>query len=156
MGMLWQELMEFHAPYDMRFGRMKPDARDIWLQHLDDCMADDEHIILVADVGGDLVGLAMARPGEDPPVFDMPRHVFVTVFAVTARWRRRGLGRRLFDAVAEHSRQCGFDDIRLAVAADNSVSNAFWRHLGFQPYQVNMRRPLQPAEEVRSRAEVQT
>ena len=148
IGRLWMELMEFHGPYDGRFRHLKPDALDTWLEHLRDCMTDDEHVILVADASGDLVGFAMARPGEDPPVFDIARHMFVTVFAVTARWRRRGLGQRLFQAVAERSRQRGFGDIRLAVAAGNPVSNAFWRELGFQPYQVSMRRSLEPTDDL--------
>jgi ribosomal protein S18 acetylase RimI-like enzyme len=142
IGRLWQEMMEFHKAYDARFRHMKPDALDIWLQHLDECMADAEHIILVADAGGELSGFAMARPGEDPPVFDVPRHVFVTNFSVTAKWRRRGVGHRLFEAVAEHASERGFDDIRLSVAADNPISNAFWREMGFEPHAVHMHKNL--------------
>jgi ribosomal protein S18 acetylase RimI-like enzyme len=146
IGRLWQELMAFHRDYDVRFCHMKPDALDVWLQHLDECMADDGHVILVADAEGELVGFAMSRPGEDPPIFDFPEHLFVTNFAVTPRWRRRGVGQRLFEATAERARRHGFGDIRLSVAADNPVSNAFWRELGFRPYQVNMRRPTDMAE----------
>lgn len=142
IGALWQELMAFHEPYDGRFRHMKPDALDTWLQHLDECMADDDHIILVADMGGELVGFAMARPGEDPPVFDVPPHVFVTNFLVAARWRRRGLGQRLFEAIAERARERGFGEVRLSVAAENPISNAFWREMGFEPHAVHMRKEL--------------
>ncbi len=142
IGRLWQELMEFHQPYDERFRHMKPEALDIWLEHLDECMANDDHTILVAEADGELVAFAMARPGEDPPVFDVPPHVFVTNFLVTTQWRRRGLGQRLFEAIAERARTQGFREVRLSVAAENPISNAFWRGLGFEPHAVHMRKEL--------------
>jgi ribosomal protein S18 acetylase RimI-like enzyme len=142
IGALWQELMEFHKPYDMRFRHMKPDALDTWLEHVDECMANDEHIILVAEAGGELVAFAMARPGEDPPVFDVPLHIYVTNFFVTAEWRRRGVGQRLFEAIAERARERAFGEVRLSVAADNPISNAFWREMGFEPHAVHLRKEL--------------
>ena len=142
IGALWQELMDFHKPYEVRFRHMKADALDIWLQHLDECMIDEGHIILVAEAGSELVAFAMARPGEDPPVFDVPPHVFVTNLAVTAEWRRRGLGQRLFEAIAGRARDRCFREVRLSVAADNPVSNAFWREMGFEPHAVHLRKGL--------------
>ncbi len=142
MGRLWQELMEFHREYDTRFRHLDPDALDAWLERIDECMADSDHIILVAEAGGDVVAFATARPSEDPPVFDLPPHMSITSFVVTGAWRRRGVGQRLFEAVAERSRRRGFGEIRLSVAADNPVSTAFWRKMGLEPYAVNMRKRL--------------
>jgi ribosomal protein S18 acetylase RimI-like enzyme len=140
IGRLWREMMEFHADHDPRFFHLKPDALDIWLEHLDECMSDEENAILVAEAGGELVGFAMGRPGEDPPPFASPRHGFVTNFAVTAAWRRRGVGRRLVAALAEAFRAQGITEMRLTVAAGNPASNAFWREMGFEPWMVSMRR----------------
>jgi ribosomal protein S18 acetylase RimI-like enzyme len=142
IGRLWQELMAFHREYDMRFCHMKPDALDTWLEHLNECMANDDHIILVAEAGADLVAYAMARPGEDPPVFDVPPHAYVTSFLVTAKWRRRGVGQRLLDAVSERARERGLGEVRLSAAADNPVSKAFWREMGFVPHAVHLRKEL--------------
>jgi ribosomal protein S18 acetylase RimI-like enzyme len=142
IGRLWLEMMAFHQPYDRRFRHMKPDALDTWLKHLDESMADGDHIILVAEAEGTLVGFAMARSGEDPPVFDLPPHVFVANFSVTAEWRRRGVGQRLFEAVAESARKRGLGEVRLSVAAENPISNAFWREMGFEPHAVHLRKEL--------------
>ncbi|HUU53810.1 MAG TPA: GNAT family N-acetyltransferase [Armatimonadota bacterium] len=142
IGALWRELMDFHKPYDRRFRHMKPNALDVWLEHLDECMTNDDHIILVAEAGSELVAFAMARPGEDPPVFDVPPHVFVTNFSVTAEWRRRGLGQRLFEGIAERAGKRGFGEVRLSVAAENPFSNAFWRQMGFEPHAVHLRKGL--------------
>jgi ribosomal protein S18 acetylase RimI-like enzyme len=121
---------------------MKPDALDVWLEHFDECMANDDHIILVTEAGGELVAFAMARPGEDPPVFDVPPHVYITNLAVTDAWRRRGLGQRLFEGIAERARKRGFGEVRLSVAPGNPISNAFWREMGFEPHAVHMRKGL--------------
>ncbi len=143
VGRLWQEMMEFHRECDPRFFRLKPEALDIWIEHLDECLLDTRQFVLVAEASGELVGFAMGRPNEDPPVFESPPHGFVTNFAVTEAWRGKGVGRRLFEAAVEEFRKRGFAEVRLSMAALNPVSDAFWRKLGFEPYQVYMRREVQ-------------
>lgn len=140
IGRLWLEMMEFHRDYDPRFFQLKPDALEIWLRHLDECLIDEEQIVLVAEAEDELVGFAMGRPNEDPPPFRTPPHGFVTNFLVSESWRRKGLGRRLFEALAAELHARNLREIRLSVAALNPSSNAFWRRMGFEPYLVHMRR----------------
>jgi ribosomal protein S18 acetylase RimI-like enzyme len=144
IGELWWEMMVFHRECDARAFRLKPQAEaiEIWLKHLAECMEDEKQIVLVADAGSGLGGFAMGRLGEDPPCFDLPPHAFVTNFFVSERLRRRGIGRRLYEALAEHFREQGVEEIRLGVAARNPLSNAFWREIGFEPAMVTMRRAL--------------
>ncbi len=142
IGKLWLEMMEFHAQCDPRFFRMKPDALDIWLRHLDDCLASEGEFVFVADAGHELAGFAMGRPGEDPPPFASSPHAFVTNFAVTSTWRRRGIGRLLFEALLAEFGRHGLSDIRLSVSALNPASQPFWREMGFEPYMVTMRRSV--------------
>ncbi|MFB3882219.1 MAG: N-acetyltransferase family protein [Armatimonadota bacterium] len=144
IGKLWWEMMLFHRECDARAFRLKPEAeaKEIWLRHLAECMEDEKQLVLVADAEGELVGFGMGRLGEDPPCFDLPPHAFVTNFLVSERARRRGIGRRLYEALAQHFRGLGVKEIRLGVAALNPVSNAFWRELGFEPAMVTMRKAL--------------
>ena len=142
IGELWWEMMVFHRECDARAFRLKPreEATEIWLKHLAECMEDGKQIVLVADAGAELAGFAMGRLGEDPPVFDIPPHGFVTNFLVSEKWRRRGVGRRLYEALVEHFRGQGVEEMRLGVAARNPASNAFWREMGFEAAMVTMRR----------------
>ena len=144
IGRLWLELMRDHREWDPRFLYMKPDALDIWLQHLDECMADENQFVLVAEGDGELIGLAMGRPGEDPPVFSTPPHGFVTTFVVASKSRRSGVGKLLFGELAKEFNERGIHDLRLSVAATNPASNAFWRRMGFEAYSCNMRRGTKP------------
>jgi len=142
IGRLWSEMMEFHREYDPAFFRMKPDALDVWLQYLDECMENEEHIILVAEAGEGLIGLAMGRPGEDPPPFDAPRHGFITNFVIAEQWRGRGLGQQLYQAIAAEFEKAGLTEVRLSVSVKNPASNAFWQQMGFEPFVVQMRRAV--------------
>jgi ribosomal protein S18 acetylase RimI-like enzyme len=142
IGRLWLEMLEFHTQHDPRFFRLKPDASEIGLRYLDDCLVDENQFIVVAEAGGGLVGFAMGRSNEDPPPFAAPPHGFVTNFAVTSAWRRRGLGKQLFEALVAEFHGHGLADIRLSVSAHNPASNRFWRRMGFEPYMVTMRRKV--------------
>ncbi len=140
IGKLWLELMESHRAWDSRFRQLKSDALDIWLLHLDECLADENQIVLVAESEDELIGLAMGRQDEDPPVFSTPPHGFITTFIVASQSRRRGVGKLLFEELAKEFHARGLYDLRLSVAATNPVSNAFWRRMGFEAYSCNMRR----------------
>ncbi len=144
IGELWWEMMMFHRECDPRYFRLKPKAEALvgWSTHLDECMADDKQIVLVADAGSELAGFGMGRLGGDPPCFDLPIHGFVTNFFVSDKWRRKGVGRLLFDALAAEFAQREITEVRLSVSAFNPVSNAFWREMGFEPYTVMMRRTV--------------
>jgi GNAT superfamily N-acetyltransferase len=144
VGELWWEMMMFHRECDPQHFRLKPkpEAMDFWLKHLAECMEDEQQIVLVADAGSELAGFGMGRLGEDPPCFDLPAHGLVTNFFVRENWRRRGVGRRLLEGLAEHFRGQGVEEIRLGAYARNRVSNAFWREMGFEPRVVTMRRAV--------------
>jgi ribosomal protein S18 acetylase RimI-like enzyme len=98
--------------------------------------------VLVAEADRELVGFAMGRSNEDPPPFATPPHGFVTNFLVSGPWRRKGLGRRLFEALAAELHARDLREIRLSVAALNPASTAFWRRMGFEPYMVQMRKAV--------------
>jgi len=140
VGRLWLEMMEFHRECDPHFFQLKPDALEIWLRHLDECLIDEEQIVLVAQAEDELVGFAMGRPNEDPPPFATAPHGFVTNLSVSERWRGKGVGRQLYAALARELQARGLQEIRLSASALNPVSNAFWRRLGFEPYVVQMRK----------------
>ncbi len=144
IGHLWLELMRDHRDWDPRFLYIKPDALDIWLQHLDECIADENQFVLVAEEDSKLIGLAMGRPGEDPPVFSTPPHGFVTNFVIASKSRRRGVGKLLFEALVKEFHKRGLADIRLSAAPANPASNEFWRRMGFEAYSCNMRMGTKP------------
>ena len=57
---------------------------------------------------------------------------------VAADCRRRGVGRRLIEAISDWFLAHGADEIRLSAAVRNEASNAFYRSLGFEPLTCTM------------------
>lgn len=139
---LWWEMMIFHRARDPQFFRLKPKAETlaIWLKYLDESLVDERQCVVVADDGVQLAGFANGKPADDPPTFSSPAYGFITNFVISERYRRRGLGRRLYQAIAEHFRTLGISEIRLTATVSNPVSMAFWKELGFEPFIVTMRK----------------
>lgn len=130
---LWKEFMDFHMARDPHFTRAA-DGAESWAKFLRANMADDASMVAVAEARGELVGYLLAKVAEMPPVFE--RKVCGQIFdlAVTKRFRRTEIGRRLFERAAEWFESRGIDRIELTVAVSNPVSTAFWRRLGFKRY----------------------
>jgi GNAT superfamily N-acetyltransferase len=130
---LWEEMMDYHARLDPRF-RPASDGRDHFRTTLREWMADDTTRVLVAEHSGELVGYTIGRTAENPPVFEMRFLGHVSDICVAPKWRRRGIGRKLFAALRKWFRRQGYVVVQLNLAALNPVSQAFWREMGFQEY----------------------
>lgn len=130
---LWKEMMDYHARIDRRL-RVCPDWRRHversvrrWLKH-------DDTRLLVAQVGHDVIGFALGgivdvglglRPGT---------HGSIAHLCVEAEWRRRGVGRQLFASLRDLLQEQAVSSIHVYVSRFNSVSQSFWRSLGFEDY----------------------
>jgi ribosomal-protein-alanine N-acetyltransferase len=76
-------------------------------------------------VGADVVALVLCRSAAD--------EAEVLTIAVDPNWRRRGLARRLLEAVAAAGRARGAARLFCEVALDNAPARALYRGLGFVP-----------------------
>lgn len=138
---LWQEMMDFHAARDSRF-RPAPDGADYWAQVLIDWLQDERVCVLVAQAHLRLIGYIVGWMHQPPPVFEPDLYGFVSDICVAADSRQRGVGRRLFDALKTWFREQGASHVELRVAANNPVSQAFWRQVGCQDYMDHLWSPL--------------
>ena len=142
IGRLWQELMDFHSGLDPDAFLLAPGALDAQLRFLDERMADEDSMVLVADTGQTLVGFIVGRLEEGPPVYQHRQHGAIWDTCVTQSWRRRGVGRKLVADLLDWFRQRGLRDVDVGAAACNPLSNAFWHALGFRPHMIRMRRAV--------------
>lgn len=81
--------------------------------------------IVVAELGTTLCGFALAYP-EPPEV------VHLVTLDVHPDWRRRGVGRRLLDAILDGAAAAGAEVAVLQVDVRNSGAIAFYRTFGFR------------------------
>ena len=77
----------------------------------------------VALIENKIVGVILA--GNDG------RRGFIYHTAVSPRFRKQGIGRKLVDTAMLALRQCGINKVALVVFDKNVDGNAFWESLGF-------------------------
>ena len=99
-------------------------------------------LFLVAELNGDVVGYLLAFSPEDDIDGEefhwfrehVPTSLYVDQVAVHARYRRRGIGRALYDEVLAAARRGGFACLtcEINLAPPNPGSLAFHRAFGFR------------------------
>jgi ribosomal protein S18 acetylase RimI-like enzyme len=130
---LWEEMMDYHAPFDVRL-QVLPGGRAHTEQAMGYWLNGDAHCLLVAEAHDGVIGFALGGPvdtslGLKPAVYGHIAHI-----CVTARWRRRGIGRRLFGRLRDWFQRRGLSSIHIHVSHYSPVSQQFWRALGFEDY----------------------
>lgn len=119
------------APDEIVDGPMAPNLRALWAA--EELPGDDFMVIAddrgteggASETGGRLVGLVIARLG--PEHGDDP---YVEHFHILPSMKGRGIGRRLFDRLAEELRAKGRSRFHLHVAQGNDGALAFYKALG--------------------------
>jgi GNAT superfamily N-acetyltransferase len=105
-------------------------------------LAGAPHVVFLAEAGGQPVGYAYAevrRRGETSYAYAYDE-VYLHHLSVAAAWHRRGIGRALLTAVAEEGRRLGIARLALDVWTVNASARAFFRALGFSPYNERLAR----------------
>jgi GNAT superfamily N-acetyltransferase len=88
----------------------------------------------VAKCNGRIAGHSLAFISEYPPVLTIKRYGLFQDLAVTADYRKCGIGESLFDKTLKWFREHGIERIEVRVSVHNELSTAFWRKMGFKPY----------------------
>ncbi len=107
-------------------------------------LADESVALFVAEVDGRVIGLAHAAIREAPaiPIFVPRRYAVVDAIGVRSGFRRRGIGRRLLDAVHAWAIEKGAGSVELNVYEFNQEAIAFYRAVGYETLRRQMGRKL--------------
>jgi ribosomal protein S18 acetylase RimI-like enzyme len=138
---LWGELSVHHTRLDPVFA-----PAEVWQveyrQYLCDLLGRHDALAVVAEQGGQIVGYAVGRISTLPGFFERQRRGYIHDVVVRETFRRRGIGRRLTEAVLEWMREAGVPMVELTVVVRNQEAVAFWERLGFSTYMYHMKRDL--------------
>ena len=86
-------------------------------------LSDPETNAIVAVVDNKIAGFALMKYFTE--------HAHLTLFAVNPAYRRRGIGKALFNWLAETASVAGILRINLEVRAANPAAREFYRQVGF-------------------------
>ena len=130
---LWKEAMDFHAARDPYMQRSE-DGHVSFAEFVTEQISEESSLVAVADTGGEIVAYCLARVNQRPPVVRDRILGHLSDLAVTERWRRRGIGRRMVAEVKDWFKSRKIRRMELRANVANEVSTRFWRKMGLEPF----------------------
>jgi aminoglycoside 6'-N-acetyltransferase I len=111
------------------FARVAPEVFDgpVMPERLAGYLGSDDHIMVLALRDGEVVGQVAAVIHRHP---DMADELYIDNLGVTPALQRRGIGRRLMDAVFALGRARGCEEAWVATEFDNRPARALYTRLG--------------------------
>lgn len=102
-----------------------------------EAMSGRDKVVLVAEEGPDVVGMAQCEV-HAPSRFSDERALELSSVVVRAAHRGRGIGRELVKEAARFGQDLGVERVELRTFAANHGAMGFWQSLGFTPRAVQL------------------
>lgn len=96
--------------------------------------SEDALVPVALDKGGHVIAYAIALIGKYPPLWQREYHGTIDELAVTASYRRNGVGEQMLARIYEWFDTRKIDRIDVGLAAGNQVADSFWRKHGFKDF----------------------
>ena len=130
---LWKEMMDFHKKKDPFFTRAV-NGEEMFSQYLEKNINSENACVYVAIVGGTIVGYCQGALEKHPPILTVTDYGQVLDFAVTANYRRTGVGERLCKALQGWFVLKGVHRLEVRHSEFNEPASRFWAKMGFKPF----------------------
>lgn len=110
---------------DSVFDRVAPDVFDLAVdrRRLSAYLGAPGHYMIVALAGGEIVGQCAAVVHRHP---DKPTELYIDEVGVTPALRRRGIARRMLDAMFALGRELGCEEAWVGTEPDNIAARALY------------------------------
>jgi ribosomal protein S18 acetylase RimI-like enzyme len=122
--------MAVHAKLDPRFP-LVANAEEKFRAYLGEVLRDRNTLLLVAEATSRVVGYCLARESQHPAVFTKQTYGYINDLFVGSSYRRKGIGKALFEATASRLRERGIQAFEVSLVPTNAMASSFWRKLGF-------------------------
>ena len=130
---LWKELMDFHKERDKIFSRSAT-GHERFGDYLKSHISKENSCLFVAEADQDIVGYCLVFIEKYPPVIELQKYCLVQDIAVTAEYRRRGIGKRFLNEAKKWYCEKDIHRIEARVSTYNKAAREFWSEMGFTPY----------------------
>lgn len=103
-------------------------------------MEDENSIFLVAEADGKAAGICNIKLKQAPvhPVVVPRRYAYIDDICIFEEFRHMGVGKALYEALAERIRPMGISRVELKVWAFNESAMGFYKALGMTPQNIIM------------------
>jgi ribosomal protein S18 acetylase RimI-like enzyme len=145
LGQAVAEIQDFEREivgYPLRPGR---EIRQAYLADLRERMSVDDGVFLVAEAGGEVVGVLAGyvhQAGDRLVETAFDRSAYISDLLVRSAWRRQGVGAALVRAFADAMRAKGLQWMSVCVKSGNAVAHRAYRTYGFEDYETVLTKRL--------------
>ena len=130
---LWKELMDYHKKLDPLFTR-STSGHKRFAELLSHYIDNNDSSVFVAMDGKNPVGYCLIKISNCPPVLKKQQYGELSNIAVTKKYRRRGIGKKLIKKVRQWCAKRGISRIEARYSTENQAAAGFWAKVGFRPY----------------------
>jgi ribosomal protein S18 acetylase RimI-like enzyme len=141
---IWLQLASEHVDRDPGYWGLiaDEDARSSFREYFDRFIGSDEHVHVVAQVGGRVAGFIHGSVIQRPPVMAMPLIGRIDEVAVHKDFRSRGVGAKMLGAILEAFKEKGLSHVYLMVDKDNEAAISLYESAEFYCRQHHMVKKL--------------
>ena len=142
IGKLWLEFIRFHQYIDPIFTPREDAVPSFEEEQVWRLMKSKDGLVLIALDKGKAVGYSLSEIEEPPRGLKRDKCGYIYHMAVTASYRRRGIGEKMLDEIMKWFRSKSISRVELDTSTKNHVSKAFWEKNGFTDYMRKLYRQI--------------
>ena len=139
---LWLEFMNFTREivpvFALREGALPVFERE----YLRPAMAAENSLVLVALDGERVVGYSYSLFVEPAKIEKREKQGYIHDMFVTADYRRRGIGKKMYDEILKWFRSEAINRVELEVLPENKVAGSFWGKHGYTEFKRTLYREI--------------
>jgi len=129
-----QGIIAWERPFDPT---LKPGS--ISYYDLGAMLQNTNAMIMVAEIGGKVIGSGYARIDPAKPYLRHEQYAYLGFMYVLPEYRGRGINKKIIDALKEWSSTQNIKEFRLEVYADNDPAIKAYEKIGFRKHMIEMR-----------------
>ena len=134
IGKLFWEFIVFHQNIDAIWTPGNNAIPCFIEDHLSKFMKSEDRLALVALDDSRSIGYSLSEIKRIPPGPKREDYGYIDQLAITAIYRRRGVGEKMYAEIVKWFQSRGIRRIELGTTARNTVANSFWQKQGFTVY----------------------
>jgi ribosomal protein S18 acetylase RimI-like enzyme len=134
---LWQEFIRAHRDAEPLWNPDQASAAD-FKKELGQQIDSVDTLVLVAVEQGLVIGFAIAKIENQPPLFKLEKWGTITDLGVAKEFRRRGAGKMLVAEMMNWFKENGIRLVQIYAITNNDLAMAFWPNQGFDAFSQRM------------------
>jgi ribosomal protein S18 acetylase RimI-like enzyme len=142
IGQLWREFILFNQNTEPVFTPRISEVSDFEENLVRRLMKSVDGLVLVAMDKEQAVGYSLSQIRRSPPDSKQESYGYVNDMAVTASYRRKGIGEKMFAEIVKWLQSKNIEHVELQTIDKNIVANSFWKKQGFKDFMRTLYREI--------------